>query len=116
LPREEVDRLFEDLRQRFPGAVIAFDVLGAWDFKQTRNGALSVGAEILWMVEPPFERIYGELGLELVPGFDPSRMMNEAIDLYFSRAPWLEQWMLKKLAGVKSLAGKRSGTVFGRLG
>jgi O-methyltransferase involved in polyketide biosynthesis len=115
LPRAEVDRLFADLDAKLAGAVAVFDVLGTYDFQVTRGNARTAGTDILWMVEPPFERIFAELALEVVPGFEPLAMMHEAIDLYWPRFGGLRHWAMKKLARINVLAAKRSGTVFGRL-
>jgi O-methyltransferase involved in polyketide biosynthesis len=115
LPRPEVDALFRDLALRFPGAVIAFDILGAYDFQITKKNAISAGTEILWMIDPPFERVFDWLRLDVVPGFEPRAMMHRAIDLYWPRFGAFQHWAFKKLAGIDFLAGKRSGTVFARL-
>jgi O-methyltransferase involved in polyketide biosynthesis len=115
LPKDEVDRLFLELRKYFPGATIIFDVIGAIDFKPSLSASARVGAPIRWMVEPPFESAMTGFGLETIPGFEPCVLIEEMIDRFGKRFGRPMRSILKGLTWFDSIRDRRSGVMIGRL-
>lgn len=115
VPRADVDAWFLRLRERLGGATILFDVLGDADFAAARDRSTALGTPILWKTDPPFERVFSDFGLDPIEGLDPTRLMHEAIDRYWGRFGAGVQYVVKTLARVPALAGKRSGLVAGRI-
>jgi O-methyltransferase involved in polyketide biosynthesis len=115
LQRAEVDALFRDLSRTFAGAAIIFDAIGSADYKGTLRVSSSAGTPVQWMVPPPFDRIWDELGIEPIPGFEPEAMMRAAIARYFRRYGRWTIGFLHGLSRIPALAGLRSGVVYGRL-
>lgn len=115
LERPDVDALFGELRRRFGGAGICFDVLGELDFDRTLRVSRLAGTPLRWMVPPPFNDVWPTFGLEVVPGFEPDQMMRRTIDRYWRRVGRATYWTISTLSRVPSLAAKRSGNVFGTL-
>lgn len=115
LPRADVDDLFVALRRRFAGATACFDVLGPADWKPALERSTAVGTPMQWHVTPPFERVWRDLGLAVIPGREPEVLMHEVIDRYWPRFGAAKHGAIKLLANVPVLAGQRSGVVLGRL-
>jgi O-methyltransferase involved in polyketide biosynthesis len=85
LPRDEVDRLLAELGRRFSGSAILFDAVGANDYPTLLANSRSVGAPALWKLEGPPAGVLGEFGLAAVPGFEPDRLMKDALARYWPR-------------------------------
>jgi hypothetical protein len=96
------------------GAAIAFDALGTVDFAALLRTSKAVGAPLRWAVED-FDRAFAEFGIIPIEGHSPARMMERAIELYWSDVGPLSKWMVKRAAKVPALARRRSGTIYGRL-
>jgi O-methyltransferase involved in polyketide biosynthesis len=111
LPKAEVEGLFVELRRRLPGAVMIFDVVGMLDFEASVVHSRSIGAPILWAIDPPFARAQDRLGLDVIPGLEPDAVLDAAI----ARAPVPHRWMFAFGAKVRAFRDRRSGTMIGRL-
>lgn len=115
LARPDVEALFARLRQRFPGALVVFDVIGPFDFPKSVTASTKFGAPILWMVEPSFEAAYSMFGLEPDGEFDSKVVLQRTVDAFSGRFGPLMGGLLRGLASVRPLANLRSGIVVGRL-
>lgn len=115
LPRAEVGALLVDLKRRLAGAAVVFDVVGALDFDATLAQSESAGTPIQWMAPAPFERTLADLGLRIVPGFEPDALMRRAIDRYGPRYGMIAHRTIDALSRIKAIRDRRSGTLVGRL-
>ena len=115
LPRPEVDRLLLSLRRRFAGSVMLLDVLGAYDFAQLLENSRAVGTPIEWGFEGEFEGVLSELGLSEIEGFEPDRLMEEAMARYWHRFDAATRGLLYFGINNELFRKHRSGNVLGRL-
>jgi O-methyltransferase involved in polyketide biosynthesis len=115
LPRREVDRLFDTLTRRFPGAAIIMDVLGANDHATLLRNTAAVGTPVAWRYEGDFKDVLAGFGLASVPGFEPDRLLEDALKRYWARFDDKMRgaiyWAMNNEMSMRS----RSGTVLGRL-
>ena len=109
LPREEVDVLFDRLRERFAGAVLIMDVLGPNEYPALRAQTEALNTPIQWCFDRTFDEVFDDFGLTPVPGFEPSHIMKDAIQRYARRVHPIVRiaryWQLPY----------RSGNILGRL-
>lgn len=115
LPRADVDRLFRELRRKFTGATIIFDVIGAQDLKPSVASSARAGTPILWAVEPPFEDAMTRMGLEVLPGFEPAWVMDDMIERFRVRFGGAFRFIVHSLARIPTFRDRRSGIMIGRL-
>lgn len=116
LPRADVDRLLREMRRKFTGATIIFDVIGAQDLKPSVASSTLAGTPILWAVEPPFEDAMTRFGIEILPGFEPLWVMDDMIERFRARFGGAFRFIVKSLARVPMFRDRRSGIMVGRLG
>lgn len=114
LDRAQVDALFLELRHRFPGAAIVFDVLGTNDYTTLLENTTSAGAPIAWHLDGDYSDALNTLGLGAIGEFDPDRLMQEALERYWPRFTSAEQVASYFVMHSPELMRGRSGTVFGR--
>ncbi|MCB9650447.1 MAG: class I SAM-dependent methyltransferase [Deltaproteobacteria bacterium] len=115
LPEAEVQAFLTELRGRFPGAALIFDVIGASDFGRSQAISRRAGAPILWAVRPPFEAAQAALGLELIPGLEPQRILDETVAGFGARYGPLLGFGLTQGARIGWFRDRRSGLMAGRL-
>ena len=114
LQRVETDALFAELRRRFPGAAIVFDVVGANDFATLRENTASAGAPIVWHLEGDYCDALTTFGLGVVGDHDPDRIMQDAMGRYWHRLTAAERVASYFVMNSAELKHGRSGTVLGR--
>jgi len=110
----EVDALFAELRRRFSGAAIIFDVVGANDYLTLLEITASAGAPIAWHLEMGYADALVTFGLDVIAELDPDRVMKEAIERYWHRLTPLEQAATYFAMHSAELKQGWSGTVLGR--
>ncbi len=115
LPRAEVDALFAAMRAALPGAPLVLDVIGALDLSRSVAVSTQVGAPILWAVEPPFEAAQAALGLEVIEGLEPERVLAETVAGFDRRYGPLLGFALTSVTRLGFLRERRSGIMVGRL-
>ena len=115
LPEAEVQALLTDLRRRLPGALMLFDVIGAADHRRSAAASRRAGAPILWAVTPPFEAAQAALGLEVIPGLEPERILDATIAGLAARYGPLFGFGLAQGSRLAWLRDRRSGIMAGRL-
>lgn len=114
LPRDQVDRLFLELRARFPGSAIIFDVVGANDFPTMLESSSAVGSPITWKLEN-YDRILEDFGLSVIDGLDADTLSDAALMRYWDRFDPQMQGAIYFVMSSELLRRGRSGTVLGRL-
>lgn len=115
LPRAEVDALLTDLRMRFPGSAIIFDVVGATDYAKLHENTARVGSPIEWKLETHFESALSDFSLREVPEFEPRRLAFDAVDRYWQRFDPKTRGMIYLAMGSPLFMAGRSGTLLGGL-
>lgn len=115
LPEDEVRALWATLRKELVGAAVVFDVIGVQDIGPARRSSRAAGAPILWAVKPPLEGVFEAWGLEPAPSEPPGRLLEELIEGFEDRYGRLMGWVLRLLAKIPILSGRRSGLVVGIL-
>jgi O-methyltransferase involved in polyketide biosynthesis len=115
LPRAEVDALFLELRRRFPGSAIIFDVVGINDYATLLENTKSAGTPIVWKLENDYANVLAEFGLSVIDALDPDRLMDEALMRYWDRFDAKLQGAIYFVMSSDLLRRGRSGTVLGRL-
>lgn len=115
LKRAEVDALFLELRRRFSGSAIIFDVVGANDYPTLLEYTTSAGAPIAWKLEGDYADALTTFGLSVINELDPDRMMDEALTRYWDRLAPKERAAIYFVLSSEVLRRGRSGTVLGRL-
>lgn len=115
LPRAEVDQLLLELRSRFPGAVLLLDVLGANDYPTLLRNTTAVGSPVTWKLEADFDDVLGDLGLCVVPGLEPDRLMADALARYWPRFDAKLRGAIYWARSNPLVWRGRSGMVLGRL-
>ena len=114
LQRAETDALFVELRRRFPGAAIVFDVVGANDFATLRENTASAGAPIVWHLEGDYRDALTTFGLSVIGDHDPDRVMQDAMGRYWHRLTAAERVASYFVMNSAELKRGLSGTVLGR--
>jgi O-methyltransferase involved in polyketide biosynthesis len=116
LPRVEVNALFLELRRRFAGALVTFDVVGALNYQPIRKVSSDAGAPIQWMIAPPYAGALAGFGLAPLEGRDPAVLTEAFLERYWKkRFGWFSYRAVSALSRVDYFADRRSGTFFGRL-
>lgn len=115
LPESEVQGFLHTLRTELPGALMLFDVIGELDFARSEAASTRLGAPIQWMAPAPFERTMQELGLDIVPGFEAARLLQDTVEGFSERYGPLLGFGLKRVAKIGAIADRRSGIMLGRL-
>lgn len=115
LAESDVLGLMTTLRQRLPGAVMLFDVIGELDFARSQAASTRLGAPVQWMAATPFSQTMLELGLDPVVGFEAERILNDTVQGFSQRYGPLLGFGLKQVARVSAIAERRSGIMLGRL-
>lgn len=108
--RSVVEQVIGQLKAHFEGASLAFDVLGALNFKAAQAPGDEVDAPVYWGVKN-VESLYGELGV--VPG-DLDLTLPAQIRRYGHYQHYLnplERWVLSQ----RWLTRRMGGTLFARL-
>jgi methyltransferase (TIGR00027 family) len=108
-PRETVETLLQRMQQHFPGAFIAFDVLGALNFKAAQAPGEDVDAPVYWGVENT-ETLLDALGL-FAADTDlslPAQIRRYGHYQHYLR--FLERWLLSQ----RWLTRKMGGTLLAR--
>jgi len=82
LQRAQADALLVELKRRFSGAAIVFDVVGANDFAKLQENTASAGAPIVWHLEGDYSNALRTFGLGVIGELDPDRVMKEAVERY----------------------------------
>jgi len=116
LERAEVAALFSELRRRFPGAAIVFDVIGANDVAMLLENTKSAGAPIAWHLEGDYADALRTFGLGVIGELTPDRVMQDAIGRYWHRFTPAEQVANYFVMHSAALMRGRSGVVLGRFG
>ncbi|MEP6835256.1 MAG: class I SAM-dependent methyltransferase [Gemmatimonas sp.] len=116
LERAQVDALFVELKRRFPGAAIVFDVVGANDYATLLENTASAGAPIAWHLEGNYSDALSAFGLGVIGELDPDRVMKDAVERYWNRFTSAERVGIYFVMNSPELMRGRSGTVLGRLG
>lgn len=116
LPRAEVDALLATMRARLLGAPLVLDVIGQLDLSRSVAVSTKVGAPILWAVDPPFERAQAAMGLQVIEGLEPERVLAETVAGFDRRYGPLLGFALTSVTRLGFLRDRRSGIMVGRLG
>lgn len=109
-PRETIEALMASLKQYFEGATIAFDVLGALNFKAAQAPGEEVDAPVYWGVRDT-QRLYAEWD---VMKLEPDLTLPAQIRRYGHYRGYLnplERWVLSQ----RWLTRRMGGTLFARL-
>lgn len=109
-PRETIEALIARLRLFFSGASLAFDVLGALNFKAAQAPGEEVDAPVYWGVKNT-EHLYAELG---VTRMEPDLTLPAQIRRYGHYRGYLkplERWVLSQ----PWLTRRMGGTLFAQL-
>jgi methyltransferase (TIGR00027 family) len=115
LPRVQVDSLFEELRRRYPGSAIIFDLVGSNDYATMLDSSSAVGSPIAWALESDYGRVLEQFGLETIDGLDPDALSDAALMRYWDRFDAQMQGAIYFVMSSELLRRGRSGTVLGEL-
>lgn len=111
LPEAEVRQALRRWRDRLRGGLCVFDVIGELDLQAAQGYSARIDAPVLWAPPPPFEAAMAELGLDVVVGLEPERLLQDALQ-------HVDPWLRPLLAGFSKLTylkDRRSGLMAGRL-
>ncbi|MGV3525348.1 MAG: class I SAM-dependent methyltransferase [Candidatus Sericytochromatia bacterium] len=107
-PVGRVEQLFDQLSQRFPGALIAFDVMGRWNLRAAQNACDEVDAPMYWG-QAHLDQTCARFGL--LPREDlalPAQL--RAHPAWARRLRPLQRWLLQQ----RWLTARLGGTVLGQ--
>jgi O-methyltransferase involved in polyketide biosynthesis len=114
LRRADVDALIGELRRRFSGSAIIFDLVGANEYPTLLDNTAAAGVPIGWKLDD-FSEVLAQFGLSTIDGLEPDRLMDEALKRYWHRLTPQEQGAMYYMMSSEVLRRGRSGTVCGRL-
>ncbi|MBI4819149.1 MAG: class I SAM-dependent methyltransferase [Deltaproteobacteria bacterium] len=115
LTRADVDALLAKLRARFSGAAMILDVVGANEHADLLRCTSAIGAPVQWKLEGDFRDVLSNLGLGVVPDFEPERLAQNAIERYWPRFDAKLRAGIYFAMSAPTLWAARSGNVVGRL-
>lgn len=116
LPRSEVDGLIATLADRFRGAALLLDALGAMDYERLQQHTADLDTPIQWAVPAPLEDALHDLGLQPVDGFSPERLHDDMLQRYWHRFDAKLRGLIYAGRAIPAIWGQRSGNVLGTLG
>lgn len=116
LPRDKIDTLFIRLAERYPGAVLLLDALGAMDFERLHRHTAALETPIQWCIPPPLEQALDNLGLQPIEGFSPAHLHNDMMQRYWHRFDAKLKGLIYAGQAIPQIWGQRSGNVLGRFG
>ncbi|PKL74743.1 MAG: hypothetical protein CVV27_18945 [Candidatus Melainabacteria bacterium HGW-Melainabacteria-1] len=108
-PLNRVEALFQMLRQRLPGALIAFDVMGSWNLRSAQTPGEEVEAPVYWGLSR-IEEAYQRFDLSLAGDLTLPAQLR-AQPRYARRLSPLQRWLLSW----RWLTARQGGTVLARL-
>jgi len=115
LPRAEIDALFGSLRSRLEGAIMMFDVIGQRDLHRSFSASNQVGAPILWSVLPPFETAQRDFGIDVIPGLEPDKVLEQTIEGFGMHFGPLFAGALRGVSKIPPMRARRSGIMVGTI-
>jgi len=115
LPRAEVDALLAAMRERFPGAALLMDVIGANDFPGLLARTAELDCPIQWKHEGDYADVLSSFGLTEITGYGPDQLTAEALARYWHRFDAKLQTGIYFAKSNPAYWAGRSGTILGRL-